>query len=122
MLKPIIKSVVGLDIEEYLEKLKRWILENQDHYFSDPEYKATSWCDFNDFNKTNIARRNLVMPDELMLIDRLDKRGVHMYAITSVTKNRKAKDHYFVLEIELLKRGTWRNGYFLLPDLSEYGN
>lgn len=116
--KPIIKSLVGVDIEAYLENLKQWILDNQETYFTDPDYGAMSYCDFNDFNKTNVARRNLCMPDELMLIDRQDKRGVHMYSITSITKQRKAKDHYFVIEVDLLSRKNWRNGYFLLPDLS----
>lgn len=118
--KPIIKSLIGIDIEVYLENLKRWILENQETYFTDPDYQSTSWCDFEDFKKTSVSRRSLCLPDEMMLIDRQDKRGVHMYAITSISKKRKATDHYFVIEVGQLEAGNWRNGYFLLPDLSQY--
>lgn len=115
--KPIIKSLIGLDLEDYLEKLKAWIIENQSTYFTDPDYEATSWCDFDDFKKTSVSRRSLCLADELMLIDREDKNGIHSYAITSINKKRKPTDHYFVIPVSQLSREHWRNGYFLLPNL-----
>ncbi len=118
--KPIIKSLIGIDIEEYIEKLKVWLIENQCTYFSDPEYHAVSYYDFSGNKTIQLAKRNLCMPDELMLIDRGDKNNVHTYTICSINKNNKCKDHYYVLPISQLSGEHWRNGYFLLPNLQQY--
>lgn len=116
--KPVIKTLKDItNIKEYLVKLKAWILENQKTYFEDPDYSASSWCDFEQWQDKRATRRELVLPNEVMLIDRTTPSGVHNYAITSITKGRKAKDHYFVVDVQEIEYGNWRNGYFLLPKL-----
>lgn len=101
----------------YIEHLRYWIKQNQYSYFN-PENKANSWCDFIQWPQLKSDRDHLCMPDEVMLIDRSYK-GTHMYCICTVGLNQKVTSEIPVIAIEELDRNAWKNGYFLLPDLSK---
>lgn len=112
----IIKKV-PLDISAYANKLRFWIIDNQGGYF---EYmRATHWRDFDYFDsKKTVTRREFVMPNEHLLIDR-DFEGEHWYVICQITGNVRNKARvthiHPVIKISELDRNFWRNGYFLLP-------
>jgi len=102
----------------YPEKLHDYLLEHCDAYFNDPDNKACAWNDFDYFNKTT-DRLHLVMPDEVMLIDR-DWDGDHSYVICKVSESKirqRCKNLTKVIEIREIDGRHWRNGYFLLPAL-----
>lgn len=99
----------------YRERLRDYILENAVHIFA-KENKADSWCDFDKWPDKKTDRNHLCMPDEPMLIDR-NHKGVHTYCICTINKNRRITSEYPVVEVSELPYGTWKNGYFLLPDL-----
>lgn len=103
---------------EYVEKLRKYLLENAVAFFHDKNNKACAWNDFDYFNKTT-DREHLCMPDEVMLIDR-DWEGEHCYVICTVSKSKekqRCKDLIQVIPISELKYGDWCNGCFLLPKL-----
>ena len=119
MKKDVIKKV-PLDVMQYAHELKEWIKENQDTYFE--KYKAYHWRDLEYFYQVNnsdraVTRRELVMPEEHLLIDR-DVDGVHMYVICriygKIDGKARCKHIYPVIAISELE--NWRNGYFLLPN------
>jgi len=101
---------------EYIQKLHDWIMKNAEEYFNDKNNWACAWIDFDFYNKTT-DREHLVMPDEVMLIDRRWKEK-HSYVICKINKSGdKAKNLHKVIEIDEIRPLHWRNGYFLLPDL-----
>jgi len=102
----------------YCRELREYILKNQNTFFL-KENKAVSWTDFETWpDKVNTDRDHLILPKEVMLIDRM-WGGYHSYCICTISKNRKAKDLMKVIEIRELDRNNWKNGYFLLPNLEE---
>ena len=111
----------NLVTREYVDKLKDWILENQETYFSNKDNEANHWQDFDFFNQTT-DRKHLIMKDEVMLVDRADDGGVHCYMICRILGNSKKPrsrvEHVAkVINIDDLDGNDWRNGYFLLPKL-----
>lgn len=106
-----------LDIMQYAHELKAWIIENQYEYFKN--YRAVAWQDFDHWKDSEVTRNKLVMPDEHLLIDR-DFEGAHTLVICKISKskeNQRVNQLYPVVKISKLLE--WRNGYFLLPDLSD---
>ena len=106
---------------EYVEKLKKWILKNQETYFSDKNNKANHWRDFEFFKTIKTDRKHLVLKNEVLLIDR-EIDSVHCYVICQVygsVKVSKARCKHIakVINIDNLNRNYWKNGYFLLPNL-----
>lgn len=101
----------------YIAKLHDWLLENQETYFIQ-DNEANSFADF-DFSPTKTTdRKHLCMPNEVMLIDRSND-GEHTYCICTVSKNNKVTSQKPVIEVNKLKYGVWKNGYFLLPKLED---
>jgi hypothetical protein len=113
--KDIIKKV-PLDYMTYAEKLKEWLIQNQKEYFE--KYKARAWNDFDYWHNIQTTRRELVMPDEHMVIDRFFE-GEHMLVICRISKSKKnQRCKHIVPVIKVSELDNWRNGYFLLPDLT----
>lgn len=106
------KSISG----SYIENLRNWIIQNQHSYFCSKN-KAISWYDFVKFPTLKSDRNHLCMPDEVMLIDRAYK-GTHTYCICTISSNGKLTSQIPVIAIDELDGNAWRNGYFLLPDLT----
>lgn len=110
---------IDLCTDEYVSKLRQYLLENAHAYFHDKNNEACAFNDFEFFNKTT-DREHLCMPDEVMLIDR-DWKGIHSYVICTVSKSKekqRCRDLIQVIQIRDLQYGDWKNGYFLLPELS----
>lgn len=112
---------------EYVNQLRDWIITNAKNYFTDKKYDATHWTDFDFFgvrgSKRKLDRLHLVMPEEVLLIDRKHK-DEHWYVICQVFEderyaNNKRCIHIApVVKVNEIKYGDWRNGYFLLPNLT----
>lgn len=120
--KPKIVKDKKLCTPEYIALLREWIIRNQKEYFVDPDFDAHSWCDFNDFGQNRaMTRRQLCLPGEVFLIDRL-WQGQHYYVICTVSAGRRCKDLFPVVKVDDLRRSDWRNGYFLLPLLNTTPN
>ena len=102
---------------EYIVKLREYILNNQRTFFK-KENEADAWCDFDQWKDSKTDRNHLILPNELMLVDR-SKKGAyeHAYCICSIGKDRKIKKEIFVVNVWEIDRLHWRNGYFLLPKL-----
>lgn len=94
--------------EEYLERFRKWLIENEKEYFK--YMKTSSQRDFEYFDKS-VRRSELVLNGGVMMIDR-DWKGEHCYTVTKVTANR-VSDLAKVIKVRDLKH--WRNGYFLFP-------
>lgn len=101
---------------EYVEKLRRYIISNQDTFFLKGN-EADAWGDFCIFPSMKTDRLHLVLPNEPMLIDRKHK-GTHTYCICTISEKRKITSEIPVIEIDQLQHDKWRNGYFLLPYLN----
>ena len=103
---------------EYCAELRLWIIGNQVKYFADND-EADSWGDFERWPDKKTDRNHLIMPGEVCLIDRMWE-GRHAYVICQFygKECRKVRDIALVVYIDELERKHWRNGYFLLPDLS----
>lgn len=115
-MKSIIKKL-PLDIAAYSHKLANWIKENQSIYFDNN--RATAWQDFDYWPDVKTCRRELIMPDEYLLIDR-DFEGEHWYVICKISKSKEknyCRHIYPVIKISELNSSHWKNGYFLLPNL-----
>jgi hypothetical protein len=106
---------------EYVKKLHDFILKNQETFFL-KENEADHWRDFEFWPDKKTDRNHLIMPSEICLIDR-EINGVHCYVICKILgKINTSKPRVIhidrVINIEELDRNYWKNGYFLLPDLS----
>ena len=106
--------------DEYVKKLKQWIIENQETYFSEKDNEAKHWRDFSHYGNP-CDRKHLVLNTEVLLIDR-EIDGIHYYVICRIlgkADNPKPKVEHVakVIDIDDLNRKYWRNGYFLLPAL-----
>lgn len=116
----ILKNKEVMD-EAYITALHDYILENQKIFFA-KENEATSWYDFNTFpQQLETCRDTLCMPNEPMLIDR-DHDGVHTYCICTISEKGKITSEVPVIEVSKLDRNCWRNGYFLLPEITQKTN
>lgn len=103
--------------DAYIKALHDYILKNQETFFA-RDNEATSWYDFNTFPKQlDACRDELCMPHEPFLVDR-DHDGVHTYCICTQSNKGKITSQVPVIKVEELDRKYWRNGYFLLPDLT----
>jgi len=123
MEKDVIKKIKKEDLNNYTIKLKNWLLANQSIYFD--TFKACHWLEFDYWYQENnsekkISRRELVMKDEFLLIDR-EIDGVHMYVICQIIGKKKkiCRDICPVIKVDDLDRSCWKNGYFLLPNISQ---
>jgi hypothetical protein len=106
--------------QEYCEELAHWLIDNQETYFV-KENEADAWQDFCYWSDRPTDRYHLVMPGEVCLIDR-EWNGRHAYVVCQIYGSKEtqhAKDLFLVIYIDKLSRNYWKNGYFLLPDLSE---
>lgn len=103
----------------YCSVLREWIKDNASTFFSNRENEADSWGDFNRWTDSKTDRDHLIMPGEVCLIDRMWE-GRHAYVVCQFygKECRKVRDLYLVVYIDELKRSDWRNGYFLIPDLT----
>ena len=102
---------------DYPSKLAVYLLQVGPQFFR-KENEADSWDDFCRWN-TPCDRTHLIMPGEVCLIDR-NYKGEHWYMICYFTKAGKVVDYAPVIKIDGMKYGSWRNGYFLLPDFKEH--
>lgn len=106
---------------EYCKKLAEWIKKNQETYFT-KENEADSWQDVCLFGDKKTDRNHIIMPGEVVLIDR-EWNGRHAYVVCQIYgkpfKHVKAKDLFLVVYIDELNRRFWKNGYYLLPLLEE---
>lgn len=98
---------------DYASKLAVYLLQVGSQFF-DKRNEADSWEDFCRWNKS-CDRNHLIMPGEVCLIDR-NYHGEHWYVICYFRKSGKVVDLMPVIKIDGMKYGSWRNGYFLLPD------
>lgn len=102
--------------DKYISALYQWLInETTAKEFFDGDYKAKAWNDFDYFNGNTTDREHLVMPNEILLIDR-EIDGVHCFVICKVSKSKerqRVKDLHKIVEVSKVK--YWRAGYWLLP-------
>lgn len=103
---------------DYARKLAVYLIQMGKEYFT-KENEADSWDDFCRWEDSPTDRVHLIMPGEVCLIDR-NYQGEHWYVICYFRKSGKVVDFMPVIKIDGLKYGSWRNGYFLLPDFKEH--
>lgn len=114
---------------DYFEKLAEYIKNNTVQFCTN---EATSESDYNYFKTIKSDRDHLVKYGELMIVDLehndLGRHYGHWYAVCQVTRRRyklengrvvELKVISWVADIESLKYGDWKNGYFLLPRLDQ---
>lgn len=106
--------------EGYCRVLHYWLKDNAGSFFPDKNNEADSWGDFERWSSSKTDRDHLIMPGEICLIDRMWK-GRHAYVVCQFygKECRKVRDLFLVIYIDELKTSDWRNGYFLIPDLTK---
>lgn len=103
---------------QYCNLLEDYIKKNPKKFFS-KKNEADSWGDFIQWPNKKTDRNHLILKGEVCIIDRL-YNGRHAYMVCQFYGDcRKVKDLYHVIYVDDLKRSDWRNGYFLIPDLTE---
>jgi len=117
------------DFTKYLNQLESFILNHPDKFFS-TDNMASSFDDFDHFNNYKTDREHLVMPGECLVIDLVDSYMKHSYLICEHTRRKyktprgrmiNFKILHHVILVEKCQRGSWRNGYFLLPVFNDKG-
>lgn len=106
----------SLITKEYCERLASWIKSNQSSFFSD-DNKAVDWHDFEYWPDIKTDRNHLIMNGEVCIVDR-EWNGEHAYVVCRFYgKTRRIEDLFKVIDVDELDRWSWRNGYFLIPDI-----
>jgi hypothetical protein len=102
--------------DEYIKKLRDYILKNQKDFFC-KENEANHWRDFEYFKTINTDREHLIMPKEVMLVDRsIDSE--HCLVICKITgsiESGRPRVKHIANIINIDKLDNFRCGYFLLP-------